>query len=264
MLRSITTAIIWKGAFILIILLVGISFFGTEGRVKLSVDLTSRLSAHHFLEQELANLKKTQSDHAHEALLIWSSLPALVVSGSDTRLPQFARAQAQLKQLGIEVVRRSSGGTAVPQGPGVVNVSRIFSPPMPRNIEQLYQEFCRSLAVGFKAIGLETSIGKVRGSYCDGRYNLVSQGRKLAGTAMKLSGRLGAPSAVLAHAVILADMTAKQATERVNLFYQQAGSDKKFEELSSTWLVQEMGRVDHEEVSTVGDVAAAMQVAFSR
>ena len=81
---------------------------------------------------------------------------------------------------------------------------------------------------------------------------------------MKLSGRLGAPSAVLAHAVILADMTAKQATERVNLFYQQAGSDKKFEELSSTWLVHEMRRADREEASTVMAVATAMQVAFSR
>ena len=129
--------------------------------MKLSVDLTSRLSARHFLEKELANLKKTQGDHAHEALLIWSSLPALVVGGSDTRLPQFDWAQAQLNQLGIEVVRRPSGGTAVPQGPGVVNVSRIFSPPTPRNIEQLYQEFCRLLASGFKAIGLETSLGEV-------------------------------------------------------------------------------------------------------
>ena len=186
------------------------------------------------LEMESAALEAVHEQNDGSILLLWSSAPGIVVSGRDTRLPRFEQARCQLQDRNIEVVRRLSGGTAVPQGPGVLNLSLVFAPIRPATINQLYMEFCLSLANGFLSLGLDTAIGEVAGSFCDGRYNMVVAGRKLAGTAMKLKGKLGAPSVVLAHAMILAEMSPRTATGWVNLFYKLAGSHATFSPAACT------------------------------
>jgi lipoate-protein ligase A len=58
-------------------------------------------------------------------LLVWRSEPALLVSRTETRLPHFENAVADMRAAGWPVVLRKSGGGACPVGPGTVQVSMI-------------------------------------------------------------------------------------------------------------------------------------------
>lgn len=204
-------------------------------------DTTAAKSARHFLDRESTTLLEVYSGSSQGSLVFWSSAPAIVVSRRDSRLPRFELACESFREKSVEVLLRESGGSAVPQGPGVLNASLVFAPGKSYSIEQLYLEFCEALIHGLSRVGLPASIGSVEGAFCDGRYNVVLAGRKLAGTAMKLKGKLGQPSAVLAHAMILVEMSPKDATGRVNEFYELAGSNNRFLPEACTSLVRELG-----------------------
>jgi len=232
--------------------------------VKIISDLSGDHSASRFLEMESSALSFLDAGKPDNSLVVWSSKPALVVSGSDTRLPRFDHACRELAKQNIEVIKRSSGGSAVPQDPGVLSISLAFRPGKPRTIDQLYGDFCGLLAQGFAGLGLATTVSAVPGCFCDGRFNLVTGGRKLAGTAMKLKGPLGKPSMVLAHAVILTSLSSTSATDRVNLFYRLAGDDRHFRSSATTSVAVALERQDDSAAKTNDIVSSAMIDVFNR
>lgn len=76
---------------------------------------------------------------------------------------------------------------------------------------------CGLLQKLFAAFGIRTACQTVSGSFCDGRFNLVHNGRKIAGTAQCRQRRPGVPDAytVLSSAVIIAGGE-RMLTERAN------------------------------------------------
>jgi lipoate-protein ligase A len=58
---------------------------------------------------------------------LWQTNPCLVLSKFDTRYSQFKTTKAVFAENNIPLYIRSTGGTVVPQGPGVLNISLIFS-----------------------------------------------------------------------------------------------------------------------------------------
>jgi lipoate-protein ligase A len=181
------------------------------------------------------------------SLRIWENPRALVVTARESRLPAFDSACRALAADGWPVVLRDSGGTAVPHGPGILEVSLAL--PLdrlpPHALEAIYGALCEPVRIALAELGVETAYGEVEGSFCDGRFNLVAGGRKIAGTSQRWRGGLP-PSHrpdgyVLAHMVLFVDADMRAATEVVNRFYGLAGSDHRFDPGAVVSAVERLG-----------------------
>ena len=149
----------------------------------------------------------------------WQSARGLCITRKEHRLPHFAKAQADLTAKGHELATRRSGGTVVAQGDGILNITQLSLHTGPRNIGGSYMRFCENMQARFKALGFETEIGPVTGSYCDGDYNLILDGKKLAGTSQRWVKGPDKAFITLNHAVILVTENGQAATQRVNDFH---------------------------------------------
>ncbi|CQR41163.1 lipoyl protein ligase domain-containing protein [Thiomonas arsenitoxydans] len=160
---------------------------------------------------------------------LWSAPASLVVPRSYERLARWAAACSTSAAAGWPVQVRSSGGGVVPQGPGVLNLSLTWpsTSAIPKDTDAVYQTLCHRLAVAFAQCGVLVVPQGVNGSFCDGRFNLAFEGRKLVGTAQSWR-RIGHAPIVLAHAVILVDCDAQELTARANAFEAASGSDRRY------------------------------------
>ncbi len=137
------------------------------------------------------------------AALLWSSAtPALVLPATLMRSPQVQEAATQAERAGIPVVTRRSGGGIVPQGPGTLNLAMVFPAPPGFQLEDGYRLICNALAEALTRFDIRSSTGACAQSFCDGTWNLLVKGRKLAGTAQRWRSTRSGPI-VLAHAAIL-------------------------------------------------------------
>lgn len=159
-------------------------------------------------------------ERATERAQLWTNSRCLVTTRRFARMEGFAEAAAASHARGWPVFVRASGGTTVVHRPGILNFSLYEIAPVGAvDISAGFERFTERLIAGFAAIGVAAETGWVAGSYCDGRFNIVSGGQKIAGTACivrKRGGWLG----VLAHAAINiegdthADLAAITAFER--------------------------------------------------
>lgn len=171
-------------------------------------------------------------------LLVWQSEQALVVSRSDQRLPNFARAKEHMAAQGWPVVLRRSGGTAVPQGPGMLNVTWMTDPGEgPSGLRRDYERFVDVLIKGLTPLTLNLSIGANPGSWCDGDFNLQCDGLKVGGTAQRRAG-----SRVMCQLALAVSMPNTNLVDAVNAFYEAAGSEFRAEPTASTCLQAQADR----------------------
>lgn len=154
-------------------------------------------------------------------LILWQSAPAVVVSRSDQRLPRFADAAEQMAKRGWPVVLRRSGGTAVPQGPGMLNISWLTAPGEgPTGLRKDYDRFAQLLLRGLAFTGLDLSMGANAGSWCDGDFNLQCNGLKVGGTAQRRAG-----AKVMCQLAVAVDMPNRILVDAVNDFYERSGAE---------------------------------------
>ncbi len=160
---------------------------------------------------------------------IWENGRAIVVSPREERRSGFRGAAATLAAEGWPVVVRASGGTAVPHSPGILQVSLALplAGIQSLSLETAYRALGEPVRGALETLGVETDYGEVPRSFCDGRFNLVSGGRKIAGSAQRWWGGVpptGIPGAsVLAHLSLFVDADMTGATRAVNRFYALAG-----------------------------------------
>lgn len=179
---------------------------------------------------------------AHERtgplIRLWSNRPCIVVSRRDSRMPDFTRGAACMAAEGWPVVLRGSGGTAVPHGPGVLNISLVYPlvPGQGFSVDTSFQLLCNFVIAGLRRLGHDVAVESVPGAFCDGRYNLVSQGCKIAGTAQQLRRR-GSVTAVLSHLSLMVDVDPGEVCERLMRFYALAGKPQLLEPKRVTSLV---------------------------
>jgi len=165
----------------------------------------------------------------------------LVVTRREARFPGFEEARRTLAGEGWPVVVRCSGGSCVPQGDGMLNLSLVFLKPQGWLLEDGYKLLCAIFARLLEGYGLDAREGEVPGSFCDGRYNLQVSGRKLLGTAQRWAGSGRGRSAVLAHACLLVEPDLEASTATVNRFYQLCGQERQFEPGACTSLREQLG-----------------------
>lgn len=184
---------------------------------------------------------------AHDAaptFRLWENHPALVVSRHDMRLPYMAKAAEHMRNAGWPVLTRETGGSAVAMGPGVLNVSLV----LPRSLvtsaagyamDMVYHLLCEPIRLALLTLDIPTRFGNVPGAFCDGRFNLVAGGKKIAGTAQASRANIAASANnregyVLAHAALLVDSDTRRLTDIVNRFYYIAGSATRFSDRDVT------------------------------
>jgi octanoyl-[GcvH]:protein N-octanoyltransferase len=135
-------------------------------------------------------------------LRLWENERCLVTTKRFTRFPNYRKTAQRSAQRGWPVFVRSTGGTTVVHRPGVLNISLLTASENAVILpNQSYRELCDLLLKGLRKVGVEAELGSVPGSFCDGRYNICVEGRKLAGTASRIVRREG-KSIHLCHASI--------------------------------------------------------------
>lgn len=160
---------------------------------------------------------------------LWQGAPGWSVPASYTRAPQWLAWQARCAAAGMPVHVRGSGGGLVPQGPGLWNLSLLWPTERsePVQTDAVYRQLCARLAQALAALGVAAAPQPVEGAFCDGRYNLAADGRKLVGTAQAWRRVQGVP-VVLAHAVIVLDADPAALTAATNEFEQGLGHARRY------------------------------------
>lgn len=179
---------------------------------------------------------------------VWrhADVQGLVVSRRDVAGDAGQRAMQVMRDRGWSVFVRPTGGTAVPHGRGVLNLSLL----LPRTREKAttddyYRLLCGSLIAWLSSLGLKAATGEMPGSYCDGNYNVIVDGKKLVGTAQAWRGGLAGtasrhPGYVLAHACVMIDVDLAAALSAINTFYVEVGNPYRVDPATSTTLVERL------------------------
>lgn len=170
--------------------------------------------------------------------LIHPAPDGIVVPRSYRDRRRFEAACLHLRAEGLPVSVRLSGGGVVPQSPDVLNLHLALPVRATRPFqvaERCYIGLCRLLQQLFRGFGIFTDFGAVSGSFCDGRFNLAVDGRKIAGTAQCWQRRAGSDGnhVVLLSAVILC-AGADRLTERANRFEAALGSEVRYQPEKTT------------------------------
>ncbi|TGA98006.1 lipoate--protein ligase family protein [Sporolactobacillus shoreae] len=117
---------------------------------------------------------------------LWVHQSTVMLGIQDTRLPHLKNALDVLDQAGFNYIVRNSGGLAVVLDEGVLNLSLIFSEKERQlSIDEPFQamaDFIKNVLDPFQ-IRFET--GEITRSYCPGRYDLSTGGRKFAGISQR-------------------------------------------------------------------------------
>ncbi|MEE3634685.1 lipoate--protein ligase family protein [Pseudomonas sp. AL 58] len=173
-------------------------------------------------EQDLlAAVCRGEQDHG---VLFWRPTDrALVMPRRMSRLEGFEAACAELAIAGWPVLLRETGGEPVPQSSAVINIALVYVAPRSEGdhgrIESAYERLCQPLCEALREWGGVASVGEIEGAFCDGRYNVNLNGRKLVGTAQRWrQGLNGKRPVVLVHGALLLDNERETMVAAVNRF----------------------------------------------
>jgi lipoate-protein ligase A len=161
---------------------------------------------------------------APERLRLWEPEPALIATVAEAGRPGFAQAAARSQARGVPVSVRPSGGGAVCLGPGSLVVSHFYRSPR-NDIDGSYRQFARLLTEAVATLDVTLREQHVMGAYCDGRFDLAWQERKVGGIAQRRRWREGVAH-VWIHAVLAVEAASLRYPEAVGEFYADLGSPR--------------------------------------
>lgn len=173
-------------------------------------------------------LEKVGSGEMGPSVVLSTLSRCLVTTVRESRMPGFEKARQVLAAQGWPIVVRCTGGSCVPQGEGVLNLSIIHPKVRGWHLEDGYRLLCELMQELLAEYGLDATTGEVPGSFCDGRFNLQVGGKKLVGTAQRWAGGSRDCAAVLAHACLLVDLDLVEATEKINSLYRLCNNPQQF------------------------------------
>jgi lipoate-protein ligase A len=166
--------------------------------------------------------------------MLWQTPSCIVVPRSHTSNARFEQAAVASTDRGWPVHIRDTGGGAVVQGNGVLNLSMVFMAELmvPDRIGASYRFLCAPLMAMLSGRGVESGYRAIAGTMCDGAYNVVVGGRKLAGTAQRwksLGRSRPGEYAVLAHFALFSNLDHVMAARAINALYADMGTDLRIE-----------------------------------
>lgn len=167
------------------------------------------------------------------ALLFWQpSDRALVMPRRLSRLPGFDAACVASAENGWPVLLRETGGEPVPQSAATINIALVYAPPRREGdhgrIETAYRRLCDPICTLLAELGGKASLGEVEGAFCDGRFNVNLDGRKMVGTAQRWRQSKGGQRPVgLVHGALLLDDERESMVQAVNRFNEVCGLEQR-------------------------------------
>lgn len=172
---------------------------------------------------------QNQSNENGVIIRLWRNERVLVVPKSFRNRKGFADA---VNRCGIPVILRRSGGSAVIHGPHVLNVSVAVAPTRPErfNIAKCYAQLGSAILPHLNALGVDARLDDVAAAHCPGRYCIVSNARKLGGTAAFTRHTQHGLAAVV-HASLSLWSDARDIAE-ISTFDRMVGIDAHYEEVS--------------------------------
>lgn len=173
-------------------------------------------------QQALADELTSQS--ATPSLMAWRCQPALLVTRSETRLPHFEGAAAEMQAAGWPVSLRKSGGGACPLGLGTVQVSviEVAAPGAAMNVK--YATLAELIQTTLRTYQIVSQTGFVAGAYCPGSYDLAVEGKKIIGMSQHWFRNRRGIRCVVTAASINIEESPDLLADVVNKFYSKAGS----------------------------------------
>ncbi|WP_347902307.1 lipoate--protein ligase family protein [Pseudomonas purpurea] len=166
-------------------------------------------------------------------LLFWQpSDRALVMPRRLNRLPGFEAACEVSAAAGWPVLLRETGGEPVPQSAATINIALVYAPPRSEGdhgrIETAYRRLCDPICALLMELGGVASLGEVDGAFCDGRFNVNLDGRKMVGTAQRWRQSKGGQRPVgLVHGALLLDDERASMVAAVNRFNEACGLEAR-------------------------------------
>ncbi|MEJ8867310.1 lipoate--protein ligase family protein [Pseudomonas jessenii] len=173
-------------------------------------------------EQDL--LASVCAGDAEFGVLFWQpSDRALVMPRRLNRLPGFEAACEVSAAAGWPVLLRETGGEPVPQSASTINIALVYAPPRSEGdlnrIETGYHRLCDPICQLLDELGGTSSLGEIEGAFCDGRFNVNLDGRKMVGTAQRWRQSQGGQRPVgLVHGAMLIDNERASMVAAVNRF----------------------------------------------
>lgn len=148
---------------------------------------------------------------------------ALVCPASYRNSPGFRDASLHSLKRGWPVFTRPTGGGAVPQEPGTVNLAIAFTAPRGFTINDGYRLITNIIRDGLGSTGTRLATGPTPTSFCDGDWNLSIRGKKVVGTAQRWRPLGDLKTRILAHALILTQGTVETGAQAVDAFNADLG-----------------------------------------
>ncbi|PCR98612.1 lipoate--protein ligase [Pseudomonas fluorescens] len=182
-------------------------------------------------EQDL--LASVCAGDAEFGLLFWQpSDRALVMPRRLNRLPGFDHACEVSAAAGWPVLLRETGGEPVPQSASTINIALVCAPPRSEGdlnrIETGYRRLCDPICELLDELGGTSSLGEIDGAFCDGRFNVNLDGRKMVGTAQRWRQSQGGQRPVgLVHGAMLLDDERESMVAAVNRFNEACGLEQR-------------------------------------
>jgi lipoate-protein ligase A len=173
-------------------------------------------------QQTLAD--ELTSPSAAPSLMIWRCRPALLVTRSETRLPRFDGAVAEMQTAGWPVLVRKSGGGACPVGPGTVQLSMIEAASPDATMSAKYAALSKLIQDALRFFQVVARTGSVAGAYCPGSYDLAVAGKKIAGMAQHWFRNRHGIRCIITTASINVEEPPDVLAGAVNRFYGSAGN----------------------------------------
>lgn len=194
--------------------------------------LIQQLTVEAGLKAEQDLLASVCAGELEAGVLFWQPTDrALVMPRRLSRLAGFDEASVELAASGWPILLRETGGEPVPQSSSTVNIALVYAPPRSEGdqgrIETAYRRLCDPICDLLTALGGTASLGEVEGAFCDGRFNVNLNARKLVGTAQRWRQSRGGQRPVgLVHGALLVENERASMVAAVNRFNQRCELDQ--------------------------------------
>ncbi|CAI8872476.1 octanoyl-(GcvH):protein N-octanoyltransferase [Pseudomonas sp. IT-347P] len=199
------------------------------------MSLPTPLTIEAGLQAEQDLLASVCAGDSEFGLLFWQpSDRALVMPRRLNRLPGFDHACEVSAAAGWPVLLRETGGEPVPQSAATINIALVYAPPRSESdlnrIETGYHRLCDPVCQLLDELGGTSSLGEIDGAFCDGRFNVNLDGRKMVGTAQRWrqsQSQSGQRPVGLVHGALLMDNERESMVAAVNRFNEACGLEQR-------------------------------------
>lgn len=176
---------------------------------------------------------KTAAERDEWVVIIRRQEPYVLLGPKDQRLPHLSEAVAWLRSLGYPVFVRIGGGSAVLLDATCLSFG-VARPCRDLTVwEKNFRELSEGTIRGLQGLGIPAQFGRAKGSYCEGPFDLVVHGKKIAGIAQAIRQGFS-----LVSGMVLVSQRPKETTAVLQEFYERAGSDLRLDPGAVTALNQ--------------------------